>query len=598
MTPPLSISSSHARPRRERAVLLALSVGALLLFARLVALQVLEHEGFKTLAANQSMAEEEIPGPRGDVCDRRGTLLAISSPVKALTIEPARMEEESLRALERALGLDRGALLRHRDRLWRIAARECDLDCQSRVLALVSAGAVSAKYLHWEPSYTRTYPQLDLAAQTLGFINREGATEGIERSYDHILRAKERRVLFRQDALQNAIAVIDTDHYASAPTSLMLTLDARLQRTLEDELRAAIDRHGASGAQGIVIDPRNGDVLAMASLPTFDPNDFGRAAAGTTRNRVIGAAYEQGSVMKPIVAAALVEAGLYRPGRSVHCENGSWTTHGRTIRDVHPHEALTLPEVLQVSSNIGIVKFARDLPAQRLHETFSRFGFGKLAGIDLPAESAGKLWPVEKWKPIEKDSAAFGYYLSATQLQVALAYAAIGRDGLLPVPRVVRAFGSPQGSWHRVPVEEPVRVVSRETARLVAGWLVDVVEAEKATGAAARVPGYRVAGKTGTAWMAGKNGGYDMRRMRATFAGFAPAHDPVAVAVISIEAPQRNGWGGGAVAAPVFRTVMAEALRLSRVIPTEPIEPDEAEADDGGDAQQVAREGRTPRSDG
>lgn len=584
---PLAVPPS--RPRRERVVLLALLLCGLVVGARLFTLQIVEHDALFHLAQKQSLSFQEIPGPRGDIYDRNGSLLAISSPVKALACEPEEMTESELRALERTVGLRPGALLRHKESAWRVVKRECDRPCESAVASAIAKGELKKESLHWQPAYSRSYPMGSLAAQTIGFINVEGHAEGVERSYDRILAATGRRVTFSRDARMKTVEVIDTGgDYASLPTSLMLTIDARIQRKLEEELAAAIERHGAQGAQGIVLDPHTGDVLAMASLPSFDPNEFGRALAGTTRNRVVGAAYEQGSVLKPLVAAAIVEAGLYRPGATVHCENGSWTTNGRTISDVEPHGALTLPEVLQESSNIGIVKFARPLEAKRLHDVFRRLGLGSRTGIDLPAESPGLLRDAAEWKPIEKDSASFGYYLSATPLQMAVAYATLATGGIRPTPRIVRAFGSPSGSWHAVAEKPKERALETATARLVTGWLVDVIEAKGATGTHAKVPGYLAAGKTGTAWIIGREG-YDRRRMRASFAGFAPASNPVAVIVIGIEEPVRNGWGGGAVAAPVFREVMAETLRLRRVPLDEPLEEDAAEPAQVASAPESAR---------
>jgi cell division protein FtsI (penicillin-binding protein 3) len=273
-------------------------------------------------------------------------------------------------------------------------------------------------------------------------------------------------------------------------------------------------------------------------------------------------------VIKPLVAAALLEHGAHRDGRRVDCEGGRWRTHGRVIRDVKPHEHLTLPQVLAVSSNVGIVKFASALDANELHGTLGRLGLGRETGIDLPAESPGTLRPPRSWRPIDKDTAAFGYSLSATPLQLAVAYAAIANDGLRPVPRLARAFGSPDGRWHPLPTTGPTRAISPRTARTIAAWLVDVVESSDGTGRLGAVRGYRVAGKTGTAqkYVAGE--GYDSSRLRATFAGFAPVENPRAVIVISVDEPTEQGTGGGRAAAPSFARVMAETLRLLRVPPS------------------------------
>jgi cell division protein FtsI (penicillin-binding protein 3) len=276
--------------------------------------------------------------------------------------------------------------------------------------------------------------------------------------------------------------------------------------------------------------------------------------------------------MKPFTAAALVETGSVRGTESVYCEQGRWRiSRSRTLCDVAKHGTLTLPEVIQVSSNIGIVKFSRRLGAEDMYRTLAGLGFGQKSGIDLPLESPGVLRAASRWSGSDKDSIAFGHSLSVTPLQLASAVGTIANGGVRVRPRVARAFGGP-GSWQPYVGTAPETVMSRETAATITRWMRRVVEEERATGHRAAIPGYTIAGKTGTAEKL-TNGHFDKGKNIASFVGFAPATDPAAVVVISLDEPHLVGRTGGVVAAPVFAKVMGETLRLLRVAPDRPDDP-------------------------
>ncbi|RMF71830.1 MAG: penicillin-binding protein 2 [Acidobacteria bacterium] len=551
--------------RRRLLLVTLLAVGAAI-GLRLVRLQVVDHEPLARMARAQAQSVEEIPGPRGDIVDRHGRLLAISTPVRVLAIVPRLVSDRGLRELARAsrCGCD---LRRHRERAWRIVQRRCDARCVAAVEELVERGIVPRGAVHWERAYKREYPLGELAAQTLGFVTRDpGALEGLELAYNDLLRSPARRIVLVRDAKNQGVAVLGGPRTDRAPAALMLTLDVRIQRVLERALDSAMARHGAESGAGVVLDPRSGDLLALASRPAFDPNRYWKARDEALLNRPLRGEFEPGSVIKPLVAAALVEGGFYRPGRRVDCEHGAWRTRGRTIHDVHGWGALTLPEVLAVSSNIGITKFARPLPDTALYGHLAALGLGRRTGVDLQGESPGRLPRPGRVARIDRDSNAFGYSLSVTPLQLAVAYATIAADGLRPVPHLARAVRRDGDRWAPLPVPAPQRALSPSTAALLRRWLVGVVEDRHGTGSRARVPGFRVAGKTGTAWHHDpERGGYDRDRLHATFAGFAPAEQPRVVVVVSLLVPRRSNEGGGTVAAPVFAEVMGETLRLLRV---------------------------------
>jgi len=518
---------------RERVVLGAFLLAGLVLAGRLGQLQVREHEAW--LARARSLAEErvEIPGPRGTIVDRRGRVLAVSVPDRVLDVEPAKISRKGLAALERAAGCRPGHLLRHARAAWRLATRHCDGRCVERVERLVERGLVPRDAIHWARGFARRYPHGTLAAHVLGFVTLDGRNaEGVEQRYGDFLRSRG-TTLRRLRVCRHQSILEEREGSTRPPSALMLTLDLRIQQALEEALDEAIQTHGARGARGVVLDPRTGDVLALAVRPAFDPNRFWKFPAEAHRNAVIERPYEPGSVMKPMTASVLLSAGVVRPADTVDCEAGRWRVGRRFLHDHHPWGRLTLRQVIEVSSNIGIAKFARRVDPATL-----------------------------------RDVVAFGHRMTATTLQVARAYAAIANGGFLVTPRVARALGEPDGGWHPRAVAPPRRVLEPGVARRLARWLTGPVEGEHGTAPGAALAGWRVAGKTGTAekLVAGR---YDHGKNIVTFAGFAPLERPRVVVVITIDEPTRNGRTAGSVAAPVFARVTGEVLRLLRV-PADP----------------------------
>ncbi len=560
--------NDRARKRRERIVLGLLLVAGLAVTTRLVELQVREHDAW--LARARSLAEErvEIPGPRGTIVDRRGRVLAVSVPDRVLDVEPVKISPRGLAALERAAGCRTGHLVRHARAAWRLATRHCDGRCVERVERLVERGLVPRDAIHWARGFARRYPHGSLAAHVLGFVTLDGrSAEGVEQRYGDFLRSRG-TTLRRLRVCRHQPILEEREGTTRPPSALMLTLDTRIQETLEEALDDAIREHGARGARGVVLDPWTGDVLALASRPAFDPNRFWKSPAEAHRNAVIERPYEPGSVMKPMTAAVLLAAGVVREKDTVDCEGGRWRVGRRFLHDHHPWARLTLRQVIEVSSNIGIAKFARRVDPGVLWRGLRRLGFGQRTGIDLPAESPGSLVPPSAWRGTDRDVVAFGHRMTATTLQVARAYATIANGGFLVTPRVARALGDPDGGWHPRALAPPRRVLAPGVARRLARWLTGPIEGEHGTAPRAALAGWRVAGKTGTAekLVAGR---YDRGKNIVTFAGFAPLEHPRVVVVVTIDEPTRGGRTAGAVAAPVFARVTREALRLLRV-PADP----------------------------
>ncbi len=554
-------------PSRGRIVLAALLLAGILLIARLVELQVVRHDLLYARAKRQLQDVVEIPGPRGNIYDRDEQLLATSVAVEVLAVEPRKVNPNILGAIETAAGAERGRLTERADARWVIVRRDCDSATRAAVQRLIDKGLVPTDAIWWEPGFERSYPLGMRAAHVLGYISLDGErAEGVERYYDRMLRTSGTSVSLTMDARRNRVDVDGAGPDADEGLALMLTIDVRIQAALEAALAEAVAVNGAKAAQGVVLDPRTGEVLALAVAPDYDPNDYGVVPLERHRNWPIELPFEPGSVMKPFTAAALVDSGSVRGTESVYCEMGRWrASKSRTLSDVAKHGSLTLPEVIQVSSNIGIVKFSRRLSAGELYRTLAGLGFGQKSGIDLPLESPGVLHAASRWTGTDKDSIAFGHSLSVTPLQLASAVGTIANGGVRVRPRVARAFGGP-GSWQPYVGTVPETVLSREVAATITRWMRRVVEEERATGHRAAIPGYTIAGKTGTAEKL-TNGRFDKGKNIASFVGFAPATAPAAVVVISLDEPHLVGRTGGVVAAPVFARVMGETLRLLRVPP-------------------------------
>ncbi len=555
-------------PPRTRVLAAALLLGGAAVAARLVQLTVSDHDMLRHLARAQNEDVVRIPGPRGDIVDRHGRVLATSVPVQVLAIEPRKFTSAGLAAIERAAQVP-GRLAGRAMTRWFLVRRDCDAAIVAEVQKLIDAGVAPKDGVHWAPGFKRNYLYGQTAAHVLGFVSLdETLAEGIEKYHDERLRSGETRVLHATDARGTGLGSDGAAPFPAAASSLMLTLDLRVQQALEQALRQAREEHGAKGAQGVVLDPATGEVLALANEPSYEPNRYGAADPVARRNAAIEFPFEPGSVMKPLTAAALAQYDLVRDHEQVYCEQGRWRRSSRwTLRDTHAYGWLTLPEVIAVSSNIGIVKFSQRLPSEQLHTVLAGFGLGRRTGIDLPAESGGALSSWQKWRPSDRDTIAFGHSLMLTSLQLAGAVATIANGGVRVPPRIARAMGDPAGDWHPMQLGgEPRRVLSERAANRVALWMLGVVEAERATGHRALVPGYRIGGKTGTAEKI-VNGKYDPRKNVGTFVGFGPLASPAAVVVISLDEPTRGAHTGGVVAAPAFATVMRETLRLMRVPP-------------------------------
>ena len=500
----------------------------------------------------------EVPATRGRVTDRNGIVLASSVPARAIWAIPEDVDADAtqLADLARLLQLGLPELKRrlaNDDRSFVYLHRQVDVEVAERIAALKIAGVHSSR------EFKRHYPEGPTSAHVVGFTNVEDrGQEGIELAYERQLagRAGSRRVI--KDRLGRVIE----DDWLREPVDgrdIALSIDNRVQYIAFSALKAAVEKHQARAGAAVIIDVHSGELLALANWPSYDPNARGRLSGDAIRNRVITDTFEPGSTMKPFSIAAALEAGKVRPDTRIQTAPGRLTIGDRTIGDAHVHGMLTVEEVVAKSSNVGTAKIALDLPPQTLWDTYTALGFGQAPRLGFPGAVAGRPRPAKTWRPIEQATISYGHGVSVTLVQLARAYSAIARDGELVPLTLTKSEESPVA----------VRVLSAQTAGALRKML-EMAVGDEGTAPAARIAGYRVAGKTGTAYKL-INGQY-VREYVASFVGFAPVSDPRVVIAVMIDEPSGGAYYGGQVAAPVFAQIAGATLRTLQVAPDGPLE--------------------------
>ncbi|HWP67128.1 MAG TPA: penicillin-binding transpeptidase domain-containing protein [Candidatus Limnocylindria bacterium] len=559
------------------------AVAFLLLGVRAADLTVVRGPDFVRQAARQHRQKVTLTGQRGQILDRRGELLASSLSVPSLYVRPAQVPKDPaiVRQLARAADLSEAEV---RERLARPSPfvwlrRHAKPSQRERLEALGLPGTGSV------PEPRRFYPHGSLAAHVLGFVNIDSrGQEGLERAFDDRIGGERLDFVEERDARGRTFTVSGGRRLPMAGSTVELTLDAGIQAVVERELAAGVEAARAVGGVAIVMDPMTGGILAMASVPTFDPNTdvTARTLAWRkhTRNQAVSTVYEPGSTMKAIFAAAALDEGITSPERQYFCENGRFRFANHVIRDAHPHGLLTFAEVIQYSSNICTSKVASQLGATRWYQYLRAFGFGSRTGIDVPAEANGILRAVESWAPVDLATHSFGQGVAVTPLQMVTAISAIANGGTLMQPYLVQRVVAANGK--ELYVRKPVavrRVVSEEAARTTAELLRRVVEEKGGTGSRAKVEHFHTAGKTGTSQKAREGArGYSHKRI-GSFVGFVPVESPRIAVLVLIDEPGTTSYGG-VVAAPVFRAIATEALRILDVMPpgeTVPVPAEHAE---------------------
>ena len=533
-------------------------------------LQVLQGERLKRLGERQHLKEWIVLPKRGAVLDRAGEPLALSLESQSVYARPRRIQdvEAVSRSLANILNLNFSdvsqKIMSDKPFVWikrQVAPPEAE---QIQALNVDGVG------MFYEPN--RYYPQGQLAGQVLGFVGRDSeGLEGVELRYNDYIRGETGSSVIERDALGRRVLVQGVEGLQIPPgADIHLTLDTSIQHLAEKELESTITKNRAKAGVAIVIEPFTGEVLALANYPSFNPNNFAKESAQQRRNRAVADSFEPGSTFKTILAAAALEEGVVGKEDLFYCEMGKYAYAGKVIHDTHPYGWLPFYKILQVSSNIGFTKVAEKLKKERYFKYIDKFGFGKITGIDIPGEAPGMLRHAESWSAIDLATHAFGQGISATPLQMAMAYAAVANGGFLMRPYVVRRVLNPAGEVLFENQPHVVRrVISENTSRLLTSMLKEVTN-EGGTGTMANVEGFEVAGKTGTAQKADlAHGGYAARKRVGSFIGFVPADDPRLVVLVLVDEPEVNVYGG-VVAAPVFRNIARGALRHLAVAPQKP----------------------------
>lgn len=542
---------------RTIALVAVFAAGAVALEARVVWLQLVDSAFLAEEGAARQIRTVRISAHRGPLMDRHGEVLAVSTPVDSVYVNPGdfRPAMDRLPELAAALGAEPGELARritsNLDREYVFLKRHLKPAEASLVLALDLPG------VHTDREYRRYYPAGEVAGHVIGFTDIDDTgQEGLEYALDYRLagEAGSKRVL--RDQLGRVIDDVEQIRPARPGRELRTSIDLRLQYLAYRELKAAVVASGASSGSLTLLDPNTGEVLAMASQPSFNPNNRNQRDAENYRNRALTDIVEPGSSIKPLIAAAALESGAFSPDTVIDTAPGILVLDGKPItQDSSNLGRLTLTGILAKSSNVGIGKVGLSLEPEAIWRTLSGFGLGRVSESGFPAESAGVLSDYRRWHPTRHATISYGYGLAVTNLQLARAYAAIAAGGFLP-PVTFLALDEP-------PARE--RVIAAATAADLLAMLETVVSVE-GTGRLAAIPNYRVAGKTGTSWIS-ENGGYSNDRYNAVFAGIAPASDPRLVAVVIINDPRGANYYGGDVAAPVFARVVGGALRILAIPP-------------------------------
>ncbi|TMB51115.1 MAG: PASTA domain-containing protein [Deltaproteobacteria bacterium] len=542
---------------------------------RALDLAVLRGPALARLAAMQHHQRIELLPHRGPIVDRSGDPLALSVDVPSIYVRPRELRaagaDARLPALATALHMPpralRAKLASSQPFVW---LKRQALPREAETVARLELPGV-----YTVTEGRRFYPHGNLAAHVLGFVGVDSqGLEGLEQRYDRVIRGEPQYLEFDRDARGREMFTGGVGAAPDQGNRLELTLDAAIQEATERELQSGVAAARAVGGAAVVLDPATGEVLALANVPTYNPNEPGDAAdrrwRDRVRNRAITDPYEPGSTFKAVLAAAAIEEHLVTPGELFFCEHGRFQAGGRTIHDAHPYGWLSFAEVIQFSSNIGATKVGERLGRDRYHRYLRAFGFGNRTGIELPGETPGIMRPVESWSRIDLATLSFGQGVSVTPLQMSTAFAAIANGGTLLRPYVVRRIVAPGGEV--VLENEPTavrRVISTRSARTTTELLRRVVEEEGGTGTKARLEEFPVAGKTGTAQKVDPTtGGYSSKRI-GSFAGFVPADEPRAVILVLIDEPSTSSYGG-VVAAPVFRAIAAAVLKRLGVEPPAP----------------------------
>jgi cell division protein FtsI (penicillin-binding protein 3) len=527
-------------------------------------LQIMTGKTYKNLAEQQHKKALQLHPERGIIFVRNGEKLAASILADSVFADPSKIDnvDEAAAQLAAVTGQPKKTIAQQiaksKNFCW--VARMITPAQSEQIKNLKLEGV----YLIQEPK--RFYPNRELAGQIIGFVGMDSnGLEGLEMRYDSYLRGEPEKILWGRDARGKKLYLPERSvAKKDEQLNLVLTLDSRIQHAVESNLKEAILRTRARGGFIIVMDPRTGEILAMANSPVFNPNAYASATADNKRNKAITDCFDPGSTFKPFLVAAAIEEGIVQETDRFNCENGAYRVANATFHEANRkrYGVLTVREVLKYSSNIGSVKISEKLGREKFHRYIRDFGFGQKTNIELPGEIAGLLRPWQNWTQVDTSTVAFGQGISVTAIQLVSALSAIANDGVLMQPHIVKKFVDANGQTVREFAPTAVRrVISADTARRMTTMLTNVVGEEGGTGKNAALVNVDVAGKTGTAQKFDfANKRFSSERVRTSFMGFFPSENPRFVMLVSIDEPQLHKWGGQA-AAPVFKSISQQLIR-------------------------------------
>ena len=542
-----------------------MAVWGLAISARLYFLQVVQSESYIERAADQQQDIVRITPRRGDILDRDGKALALSVQVDSVFARPNEIKnpEATAKTLARLTGIPSSELLRKlnpRNR-WVWIKRKIRPE-ERRAIEREKLRGVG-----FQTEYRRFYPNRQMAAHLLGYVDvDEEGRSGLEGSYNPVVRGEPGKVLLLVDAHGKSYQA--EQQVPQAGATLTTTIDGSIQYIVEKELKAAAEKTHAAAISIVVMDPHSGAILAMASSPNYNPNDYLASPQSTwSQNPSVALTYEPGSTFKMVTIAAALEEGLTTPDEKIFCENGAIVLFNRRIRDHNPYGMLSVREIMQNSSNVGTIKLALRVGEERLKSYIDRYGFGQRTAIDLPAEVRGMVRDVPEWTKTSIASVAIGQEVSVTPLQIAAMVSTVANGGIHYRPYVVQKVQDPHGATTEVK-PSGTRVMSQTTAQQLREMLEDVVT--DGTAKASQLDGYRAAGKTGTAQKIDPaTRRYSLTKHIGSFAGFAPVSDPKLAIVVVVDEP-KGQYYGAEVAAPVFKRIAEQALRNKYVLPDVP----------------------------
>jgi len=543
-----------------------LGIFLVLIVGRAFQLQVLQSERLQSKAAGQYKKAFEDQSKRGTIYDRNHEELAASLDVTSICAYPREITSPTkvATALARVLKLDQARLLAklRSDRYFTWIERHVNPEDVAAVKALGLNG------VGFRTESRRFYPHKSLAAQVVGFSGTDGTgLEGLEFYYNDVLKGQESKWTVLRDALGRGFATPASASEGKAGLNLVLTIDKNIQYIAEEALFEGVNTFSAKSGIALVMAPGTGEILAMAHVPRFNPNAFNQYNRWSWRNRVITDSFEPGSTFKIFLVATALESGLCTPASKFYCEKGSYRVGRNVVHDIHPHDTLSLQDILKYSSNIGAAKVGEVVGSAYFYHKLLDFGFGGTFGVDASGETRGRLRPAEKWTAIDAVAVCFGQGVAVSVLQLGTALSAIANDGLLMKPHLVKEITGSRGRVVKTFQPTPLRrVISPENAWRVKRMMERTVE-KGGTGVRAALNGYAVGGKTGTAQKVDPAvGGYAQDKHIASFIGFVPVESPEIVVVVVIDEPKKRHYGG-VVSAPVFKRIAQETLRYLKVPP-------------------------------